>query len=207
MTAVDAGGPVVTGPPPDFQGTVQRIPADLRQLMVGDLWHRGCPVPIRKLRLLTLDYYDFDGVIRDGYLVVHRKEAGEVLAVFEVLYDRSFPMERVVAHEEFAADDEKYDRHNVTSAFNCRTIVGGSSNWSQHAYGLAVDVNPVQNPYVNGHNVIPREGRTYRDRSQDLPGMIHKGDFVVHAFRTIGWKWGGNWNSLKDYIHFSENGH
>jgi hypothetical protein len=94
-----------------------------------------------------------------------------------------------------------------TSAFNCRHAVAtGPRRWSSHAYGAAIDVNPLENPYVRAGKVLPPRGRAYVDRTLTEPGMIHPGDEVVRAFRTIGWKWGGSWSSLKDYQHFSATG-
>lgn len=94
----------------------------------------------------------------------------------------------------------------MTSGFNCRLATGSSSTWSQHAYGLAIDINPVQNPYVNGDVVVPARGRRFLDRSLDEPGMIHADDVVVQAFADIGWEWGGDYTSIKDYMHFSLTG-
>jgi len=188
-----------------FDGSSERIPAQLRKRMKGVSWHAGCPVPIRKLRLLRLDFVNFDGEERRGRLVVHRSEDDEILQVFDVLFDNEFPMKRVEIADRYGADDRKLGRRNITSAFNCR-FVAGTNRWSQHAFGLAIDINPVQNPFVDGDRVVPRKGRRFRDRSQDRPGMIHGGDFVVDAFADAGWEWGGDWNSLKDYMHFSKNG-
>ncbi|MEX0833897.1 MAG: M15 family metallopeptidase [Actinomycetota bacterium] len=188
-----------------FDGSSERIPAQLRRRMKGVSWRGGCPVPIRKLRLLRLDFVNFDGEERRGRLVVHRSEDDEILQVFEVLFDNDFPMKRLEISDAYAANDKKLMRKNITSAFNCR-FVRGTNTWSQHAFGLAIDISPVQNPFVDGNRVVPRKGRRYRDRSQDKPGMIHGGDFVVDAFNDVGWEWGGNWNQYKDYMHFSKNG-
>jgi D-alanyl-D-alanine carboxypeptidase-like protein len=95
---------------------------------------------------------------------------------------------------------------NNTSAFNCRAVTGGSA-WSEHSYGWAIDVNPVQNPYVDsGGAVLPPEGSPFLDRSQKVEGLIHAGGTVVRAFEAIGWGWGGRWEDPVDYQHFSLTG-
>jgi poly-gamma-glutamate synthesis protein (capsule biosynthesis protein) len=145
--------PAAAGEP--FAGSVSRIDAGTRRLMVGSSWHRGCPVPIRALRLVRVTYVGFDGEPHHGRLVVHRRWADEVLDVFGRLYRRSFPMRRVRLVDRFGADDRASMRHDNTSAFNCRTVAG-TGTWSQHAYGRAIDINPVENPYVDGAHVSPR---------------------------------------------------
>jgi len=108
--------------------------------------------------------------------------------------------------DRFDADDRESMRHDNTSAFNCR-YVAGTTTWSQHAFGRAIDINPVENPYVDGSHVSPPRGRRYLDRSDVRPGMIVRGDVVLRVFRRIGWGWGGDWSFVKDYQHFSANGH
>lgn len=191
---------------PQFNGTIERIDAELREEMTGVSWHQGCPVPIRQLRLLTLDYWGFDGEVHRGRLIVRRRQAEPVLGVFQAIFDARFEIRRVRMIEPYGADDGLLGRKNVTSGFNCRLATGSSSTWSQHAYGLAIDINPVQNPYVNGDVVVPARGRRFLDRSLDKPGMIHADDVVVQAFADIGWEWGGDYTSIKDYMHFSLTG-
>jgi len=189
-----------------FTGSVSRIDRDTRRLMVGSSWHRGCPVPIRSLRLVKVTYRGFDGRPQHGRLAVHRRWADEILVVFRRLYREGFPIRRVRLVDRFDADDRESMRHDNTSAFNCR-YVAGTTTWSQHAFGRAIDINPVENPYVDGSHVSPRRGRRYLDRSDVRPGMIVPGGIVLRAFRRIGWGWGGAWSSAKDYQHFSANGH
>jgi len=169
-------------------------------------WHPGCPVPIDDLRLLALDYLGFDGKVHQGEMVVNATVARDVIAVFRRLFDARFPIERMVMVDEYGGDDDRSMAANNTSAFNCRAVTGGTA-WSEHSYGWAIDVNPVQNPYVtNGGMVLPPAGAAYVDRDADAPGMIHAGDDVVGAFASIGWWWGGNWSSFEDYQHFSATG-
>jgi hypothetical protein len=187
-----------------FEGSVSRLDRATRQLMIGSSWHEGCPVELRELRRVRLTYRGFDGEPHRGRLVVHRRWADEILEVFRRLYRRDFPIRRVRLVDRYGGDDRESMRHDNTSAFNCRTVAG-TTTWSQHAYGRAVDLNPVENPYVEGSRVRPRRGRRFLDRTNVRPGMIVKGDVVWRAFRRIDWGWGGSWRPAKDYQHFSAN--
>ena len=155
---------------------------------------------------MRVTHLGFDGDAHLGHLVVHRRWADEILAIFRRLYRNDFPVRRVRLVDRYGADDRASMRHDNTSAFNCR-FVAGTTTWSQHAYGRAIDLNPVENPYVDGSRVRPLRGRRYLDRTDVRPGMVVRGDVVVRAFRRIGWGWGGTWSSAKDYQHFSANGH
>lgn len=166
-------------------------------------WRTGCPVGLDDLRLLSLPYRGFDGRIHRGEIVVHRDHAPAVAGIFETLFAAGFPIERMRLVDEFGGDDERSMAANNTSGFNCRRATGSSGRWSAHAFGAAVDINPVQNPYVSGGRILPPAGSAYLDRSRRRPGMIVAGDPVVGAFRAIGWAWGGTFRTLKDYQHFS----
>jgi hypothetical protein len=191
---------------PPFDGTVSVIDRATRHLMIGNSWHPGCPVPLRDLRLLRLSYYGFDGNAHLGELVVHRWYAEGFVHVFERLYEERFPIRRMRLVDHYGADDDLSMAADNTSAFNCRLRAGSSTEWSQHAYGRAIDVNTVENPFVTPTHVSPPAGAAYVDRSQDLPGMIHVRDVVWWAFHAIGWDWGGQWHGTIDYQHFSANG-
>jgi hypothetical protein len=168
--------------------------------------HRaGCPVPVGDLRLVGVTSWGFDGRTRRGELVVHRDVAAAVVEVFRQLHAARFPLTRVVTAEQYGADDDRLMAANATSAYNCRAVTGGTG-FSEHAYGRAIDVNPVQNPYVRGTTVEPPAGRAYLDRSAVRPGMVVAGDAVVRAFASVGWGWGGDFRTLKDYQHFSRSG-
>ena len=189
------------GPEPAFAVSVAPVTA-------GDLpatWRAGCPVPPEQLRLLRLSHRGFDGRPRSGEIVVHADQAAAVSRVFERLYDLRFPIERMQRVDAFGGSDDASMDANNTSGFNCRRVAGGTA-WSEHAYGRAVDVNPVQNPYVSGSTVSPSAGRAYLDRTHVRPGMVVAGDGVVQAFAAAGWSWGGSWSSSKDYQHFSRSG-
>ena len=201
-----AGVPVGAGGGQPFEASISRLDRETRELMTGSSWHERCPVDLRHLRLVRLTYIGFDGEAHLGRLVVHRRWAEEIVEVFRRLYRREFPIRRLRLVDRYGADDRESMRHDSTSAFNCR-YVAGTTVWSQHAYGRAIDVNPVENPYVDGSYVSPPNGESYADRSDVRPGMIFERDVVWRAFHRIGWEWGGTWSSAQDYQHFSANGH
>jgi hypothetical protein len=193
-------------PDREFQGTSERITGELRDRIVGSSWHAGCPVGLDDLRVLRLDRWGFDGKPHRGTLVVHRRYARDVIQAFRTLFEERFPIRRMRLVDAYGADDDRSMAANNTSAFNCRAVTGGSA-WSQHSYGWAIDINPIQNPYVTGGGtVLPPAGAAYVDRSKDAKGLIRAGGVVVKAFADIGWGWGGNWSSIKDYQHFSKTG-
>ena len=191
---------------PAFASRIQRIDPELRDRMRGSSWQPGCPVGFADLRLITLRRWGMDGAAHAGRLVVHRDQARKIVRVMRRLFEVRFPIRRMWLIDAFAGSDRRSMRWNNTSAFNCR-YVAGTTRWSQHAYGRAIDVNPVQNPYVTrAGRVSPTAGRRWANRAQRKPGMIHAGDRTVKAFATIGWKWGGTWRGAKDYQHFSSTG-
>ena len=203
VTALAAASAGATAAAPRYSATVTPISPSLRATMTS--WRPGCPVRLDDLRLVTLTHWGFDGRARRGRLIVHRDAAAGMVRVFRDLFAARFPIRRLRLVEAYGSDDDRSMAADNTSAFNCR-LVEGSSSWSEHAYGRAVDVNPLENPYVRGGHVSPPGGRPYVDRSLWKPGMIHRGDAVVRAFAAIGWEWGGDWRSLKDYQHFSATG-
>ncbi len=186
-----------------FSATVDTIDAALAVRM-GSSWHDGCPVPLADLRHLTLTYRGFDGADHAGELVVASSVADEVVAIFRQLYQDGYPIESMRLVDDFGGDDDASMTANNTSAFNCRPVTGGGG-FSEHSYGTAIDVNPVQNPYLSGSTVLPAAGRAYLDRP-DEPGVIHDGDAVVAAFAAYGFSWGGDWSGPIDYQHFSVTG-
>jgi hypothetical protein len=190
---------------PEFTASVARIGADLRERMTGSSWHEGCPVGFSDLRVITLRRIGMDGDAHRGRLVVHRDQATRIVRVMRRLFEVRFPIQRMWLIDRYGGSDARSMSRNNTSAFNCR-YVSGTTRWSQHAYGRAIDVNPIHNPYVSGSHVSPEAGERYADRSLTEPGMIHRGDAVVRAFRANDWKWGGNWSGAKDYQHFSRTG-
>jgi D-alanyl-D-alanine carboxypeptidase-like protein len=191
---------------PGFHARVQPIPPPMRAQMTGVSWHRGCPVTLDDLRLITLRYLGFDGRAHTGRLVANRSAAPVLVAVFRRLYAAGFPIRRMVPVDRYGGDDFRSIEADNTSAFNCRAATG-SSNWSNHAYGLAIDVNPIENPYVSGGRSSHAASAPYLDRSRRRAGTAYEGGVLVEAFRSAGWRWGGSWSgSVRDYQHFSYNG-
>jgi hypothetical protein len=186
---------------------IARIDPEMRARLVGRNWHPGCPVGLHDLRVVTVRYLGFDGATHAGPLVLNERVAEDVLGVFRRLYRHDFPIKRVALARKWHPTRRRdwFDTHDVTASFNCRPVTNGTS-FSEHSYGWAVDINPLQNPYINADGVLRRAAKAFVDRSQDVPGMIHPGDGVVRSFARIGWGWGGDWLSLKDYMHFSLTG-
>ena len=157
------------------------------------------------LRLVSLTYWGFDGRPHTGLLVVNVDAVAPIVTALHRLYDIRFPIRRMVPVDAYGASDERSMEADDTSAFNGR-FVAGSTVWSQHAYGRAIDVDPLENPEIKDGKVYPKTAGRFADRTLGLPGMIGAGDRVVQAFAAVGWSWGGSWHSLKDYQHFSATG-
>ena len=189
--------------PPGVDSAVNEIDAGTAARMTAS-WRPGCPVPLRDLRLVTITHWGFDGRPRPGELVVHATQAERIRRVFAELFAARFPIEQIRLVDEFGGDDDRSMAANNTSGFNCRKAFG-STSWSQHAYGRAIDINPLQNPYVTRGGVHPPGGREFIRRDGNVPGLIIAGGPVVQAFARIGWRWGGAWSN-PDYQHFSTNG-
>ena len=160
---------------------------------------------LRDLRALSVSYQGFDGRAHTGTLIVHRSVAVQVVGVMRRLYAARFPIRRMVPVDAYGGDDFRSIEADNTSAFNCRAVAG-TSRWSEHAFGRAIDLNPLENPYVSGGTTSHAASRRYLDRSLRLPGMLHAGDAAVRAFAAAGWGWGGTWSGARDYQHFSASG-
>jgi hypothetical protein len=197
---------VVAALAPGFHARVQPIPPAVRARMTGVSWHPGCPVGLGDLRLLTLTYRGFDGRSHTGTLVANRDAAPALVAVFRRLYAAGFPIRRMEPVDRYGGDDFRSIEADNTSAFNCRPATG-SSRWSEHAYGRAIDVNPIENPYVTAAGTTAHTAsRPYLDRSRRRAGTAYPGGVLVEAFAAAGWGWGGSWTGVKDYQHFSASG-
>ena len=190
----------VPAPPAPFVAHVEHVTA-------ADLpysWHQGCPVAPAELRRIRLSYVGFDGTRRLGELVVNARVVPQVIVVFRTLYRARFPIRRMRPIDAYRGDDDRSAAADNTSAFNCRrAVTSGAVSWSMHAYGEAIDVNDVENPYFLGKRVIPPAGRAFTNRSNVRPGMAVAGGVLVRAFARVGWGWGAR---FADYQHFSTNG-
>ena len=192
-------------PPPSdevFHSTIDSIPSDV---LARSSWVPECPVSLEELSYLTMSHFGFDGRFHTGEMIVNAAVAEQVVEIFRQLHEVRFPIEqmRVITKEEI--DAHPTGDWNDTTSFVCRPAVG-STSWSQHAYGTGIDINPFHNPYVKGDLVLPELASAYVDRDDVRVGMIVPGDVATEAFGEIGWGWGGNWNSLKDWMHFSLSG-
>src|SRR4051812_5902346 len=179
--------------PPPFHARVQTVGHALRS------WHRGCPVPLRDLRLVRLSYWGFDGRGPTGRLIVHADAVPAIRRAMRSLYGERFPIRRMRVIDAYGASDDRSMAADNTSAFNCRRAAG-SSSWSEHSYGRVIDVNPRENPMILG-------GRTYPPNARRRgKGVIRAGSLAIRAFAHVGWSWGGRWTEPRDYQHFSASG-
>jgi hypothetical protein len=194
-----------------YESSVQPLPAPLEQRLEGRFWKPGCPVPLSDLRLLTVTHWGFDGRERTGQLVVHRDSARQLATVFRKLHSLKFPIRHLRLDDMYGPRRARPADNDISGAFHCRRAVpspcgSGSGNWSNHAYGHAIDLNPNENPYVGCGAVHDPRSAPYVDRTPLKKGMVTPA--VVRAFASIGWGWGGAWTGdTKDYMHFSTTGH
>ena len=184
--------------PPGFEATIEPVRWD----ELRGSYRAGCPVPPAQLRTVHVSYWGFDGKPRTGAVVVARRQAANIVSVFRKLWAERFPIRRLDPVSAFRGSDDASMAADNTSGFNCR-LVGGTTRWSMHAYGEAIDVNPVENPYVRGSYVSPPAGRAFLDRGRYRKGMAVRDGVLVRAFAAVGWKWGA---SFGDYQHFSTTG-
>src|SRR5262245_22441339 len=196
-----------------FQSSIQPLPPQLRADLEGRSWHPGCPVPLSQLRVLSLTHWGFDGRARTGRLVVDADVARPLAVVFRRLYELRFPIRRMRLADAYGPSGSRPVDGDVSAAFECRQAVPspctggtGTGSWSEHAYGEAIDLNPVENPYVGCGRTRDPSRRPYLDRTRHRRGMVTPA--VVSAFRSIGWGWGGDGSgSTKADMHFSATGH
>ena len=175
----------------------------------GNSWRKDCPVPLKDLRYLQIKYRDFNGQDRTGELIVHKNTVHEVTNIFSELYKIGYPIRKMRLVSDFKGSDWQSIEADNTSAFNCRKATG-SKKWSKHSYGRAIDINPIENPYIS------RSGRISHQKSLKYRKRVHKkstyadkavllkDDKAVKIFKKYGWKWGGDWKGIKDYQHFSK---
>ncbi len=213
LVVLALGGAAATAADRPYHSTVGPLPATLRAQLRGESWRPGCPVPLSRLRVLTVTHWGFDERPHTGRLLVHEDVADGLVRVFGRLYELRFPIRHMRLADMYGPARARPSDDDVTGSFRCRQAVpspctGGSANgsWSNHAYGHAIDLNPVENPYVGcGRTRDPSSAR-YLDRSRLRKGMVTPA--VIAAFRSIGWGWGGSWTGrTKDYMHFSTTGH
>ncbi len=193
-------------PPPAGDGFESSIEPVSLLVAARSTWNPACPVALADLRYVKVSFVGFDGKFHTGELLVHASAAAGMVEVFRQLHVARFPIEEMRIPRAAEMSAPPTGDGNDTASFACRPSTGSTTTWSRHVYGLAIDVNPFHNPYVKGDVVLPELATAYLDRGNVKPGMIMPNDVVVRAFRSIGWEWGGDWKTLKDYQHFSDNG-
>lgn len=171
----------------------------------GKSFGEDCTINVDDLRYVRVLYIDFYGAIAEGELIVNKQVAQDVVEIFKEIYDKKYPIEKIRLIDDYNANDEKSMADNNTSAFNFR-MIEGTTTVSDHSFGLAIDINPLYNPYIqkmgNKTTILPKEGEGYADRSLEFDYKIRKGDACYKAFTSRGWKWGGEWEGTIDYQHF-----
>ena len=198
---VDTLAPPAAGA--DYESSIAPLEGDA---LARSTWNEDCPVTVDELRYLTMSFWGFDDRPHTGEMIVNASVAEDVVEVFGKLFEARFPIEEMRIATQDDLDAPPTGDGNMTTSFVCREVVGDSNEFSQHAFGLAVDIDPFQNPYIKGDVILPELATSYTDRTDIKPGMHIEGGPVVAAFEEIGWVWGGRWRTLKDYQHFSLNG-
>ncbi|MEA3490323.1 MAG: M15 family metallopeptidase [Campylobacterota bacterium] len=195
----------------EYRSTIQKITPDIKKRMIdGNSWRDGCPVALRDLRYIQVTHYDFRGKTKIGELIMHRSVAKEITEIFRELYQIGYPINRMSLVSDFGGNDYRSIEHDNTSAFNCRNATG-KQKWSKHAYGLAIDINPIENPYLkrgkhSSHSKSrPFEKRVHKDlaKTEDI-AILLESDRATQFFKKRGWTWGGDWKYIKDYQHFQK---
>lgn len=209
-TTTTQPAPTTTAGPTQYVGTIAAVTEE----RLGLSWRPGCPVGADDLRLLTIAHHTFDGRTALGELIVHASIAERTVEAFGDLWAMGFPINKMVTADAFIRPEDidpnggyisepGPDLVNDTAAFMCRAITGGRG-WSEHALGTAIDINPVQNPYLKGATLVPTNGLIERDAA--VAGALLANSAAVEAFTSRGFTWGGSWRSLKDFMHFSIGG-
>ena len=196
------------------EASVKPLSPKVRQMLRdAGVWQKGCPVPLSGLRVLTVPFHGMDKLPHTGRLIVNKTAAAGLEKVFRRLNELHFPIRHLSLADAYGPRRSRPKDNDISGSFECRQAVPspcsggrGTGSWSNHAYGLAIDLNPTENPYIGCGQSYDPAGRKYRDRSKHRRGMVTKA--VIQAFASIGWEWGGSWSgATKDYMHFSHNGH
>ena len=194
----------------EYKSSISAIAPQVKQRMVkGNSWRKSCPITLKDLRYLRLTYRDFNGHSRSGELIVHKNVANEVKNIFEELYIIGYPIKKMNLVSNYKGSDWQSIEADNTSAFNCRKATG-SKKWSKHSYGKAIDINPIENPYISRRGkIVHKESLQYKKRVHKnstvaQKAVLLKHDKAVKIFKKYGWKWGGDWSNIKDYQHFSK---
>ena len=185
--------------------TSQPISEDILERMIGNSIPEESKdkINIDELSYLKITHWGFDEKSHIGEMVVNRKLADDVLAIFKEVYEKKYPIEKMKLIDDYGANDEASMKDNNTSAF-CYRVVANTKKLSNHSKGASIDINPLYNPYISGKVISPANAKKYTDRNINEKGTIKKGDDLYNAFIKRGWTWGGEWKSKKDYQHFEK---
>jgi len=192
-----------------YSATISPITPAIKQRMIkGGSYKNYCPININDLRYIKLKFIGFDYKEHTGELIVNKSIANDIVVIFKKLYDAKYPIKQMRLVSDFGASDYKSIEADNTSAFNCR-FVAGTNKWSNHTYGKAIDINPIQNPYVKHSRTSHAKSYKYinrvrKNKSPSQKAMMLKSDFIVKLFKSYGFRWGGDWNCCKDYQHFDK---
>ncbi|SFZ98789.1 hypothetical protein MNB_SV-5-1462 [hydrothermal vent metagenome] len=193
-----------------YKSSISKISPQIKKRMLkGNSWKKSCPVHLNDLRYLKITHYDFDGNTKVGEMIVHKNVASEVTKIFKELYGMKYPIDKMKLVSSYNGSDWKSIESGNTSAFNCRSATG-SKKWSKHSYGKAIDINPIQNPYISRKGYISHKEsykykkRVHRNTTAADRALLLKSDRATKIFENYGWKWGGDWKNVKDYQHFSK---
>lgn len=193
-----------------FEADISEITPEVKQRMLsGKTWKKGCPLLLQDLRYLRIKHIDFKGKEQMGEMIVHKEVSEEVTKIFEALYHADYPIHQMRLVSDYKGSDWQSIEADNTSAFNCRKATG-SKKFSKHSYGKAIDINPIENPYIfRSGKSSHKASKPYlkRKRTGDSPSqraMLLPQDQPVQIFKKYGWKWGGDWSGVKDYQHFSK---
>jgi len=194
----------------EYQSNISKITPEIKKRMIkGNSWRKGCPVPLNDLRYLRVKHKDFRGLEMMGEIIVHKEVAVEVTHIFEALYNDSYPIHKMKLVSDYKGNDWQSIEADNTSAFNCRNATG-SKKWSKHSYGKAIDINPIENPYISRSGRISHKAslaykkRVHKKDTYADKAILLKNDKATKIFKEYGWKWGGDWSKVKDYQHFSK---
>jgi len=194
----------------DFTSNVSEITPTIKKRMIqGNSWRKGCPVALEDLRYIQVSHLNFDTKIVTGEIIVHKDVALDVVSVFEDLFNKHYAINKMKLVSNYKGNDWESIEADNTSAFNCRPVTGKKKKWSQHAYGKAIDINPIENPYVSKTGYIAHKASLkYKKRKhKDIYNLADRAvllteDIATKVFKEHGWSWGGDWNTIKDYQHF-----
>ncbi len=193
-----------------YYSKISSINSEVKKRMIkGNSWRDGCPVTLKNLRYIQVKHWNFKGDTSMGELIVHSDISNNVSSIFKDLYNIHYPINQMRLVSNFNGNDWQSIEADNTSALNCRNVTGNKNRWSKHAYGKAIDINPIENPYISRKGYISHKAsEKYRKRVHKFSNgiadkaLLLKRDKATKIFEKYGWKWGGDWTRVKDYQHF-----